>query len=748
MVTGRANLPAPYRYQPLRTILVNYELREAAHTAWTTLNRTRIGNTILTCIVAPSEVNGRSSLKIVDVPNKRSDDDIFSKLPPHLRPEKKNVSHAESLLWRWHKPSNTVISNVVARLTDRRPTDIQDTTSSHTSERRIKLKFGDSRGLDHSTKILDGKRLSEFGPFQVRASESVTLQLNLNASFYERYRGLFKSCAHRIWQMGKVMVHIDEDTGTLSDHVRMSLSSSRLSHIIAAKDAFDKIVIELIAKQLTPQPPPIKQTHRIPLGKTTDYMKVVALGNLEKAQDRFGQGVVDLNGHSDPPAILIKGDTSILRAVQRFLFPERSFNSKKQDCAICWDKSDEFIKIEACGHVACKDCFVQYCTTSNDAKFPLRCFGTECHALLALDQLRLTLGEAAFHRLLSEAIDEHFRQHPAERIKCPGADCTLYTPSASQTPHNCPGCLTAPCTACRAEYHFGETCAAYKARTTDNLEELATWMREAGAKECPRCRGLIEKREGCNNMTCGYCKQDFCFVCLAAFDSHAEVYDHLSRKHDGFYDHEEEAARANERLLRQYREAGGWREEGEPVHPDAAREPVLELDAAARRLRHREEQVFRDEAQWHPLRNQRLNERLLRQRAQEIWAGWPENANRGLREIVDEQQALLGDVEGRQARLNVPPPPPGPIVDGIHANIDAIREGLVRVDDLLRRGLDGVEQEAAAAAPVNGFQRAARVVEEVAAQFLQAVGTVEHVEDVDNARPAPQNPEGQDDGRA
>ena len=48
--------------------------------------------------------------------------------------------------------------------------------------------------------------------------------------------------------------------------------------------------------------------------------------------------------------------------------------------------------------------------------------------------------------------------------------------------------------------------------------QLGKWVEENkdNVSFCPLCRTRIEKNKGCNHMTCGFCKYEFCWACGAS----------------------------------------------------------------------------------------------------------------------------------------------------------------------------------------------------------------------------------------
>jgi hypothetical protein len=41
---------------------------------------------------------------------------------------------------------------------------------------------------------------------------------------------------------------------------------------------------------------------------------------------------------------------------------------------------------------------------------------------------------------------------------------------------------------------------------------ISKWKESTDTAACPKCRSLIERREGCNHMVCR-CKHEFCWLC-------------------------------------------------------------------------------------------------------------------------------------------------------------------------------------------------------------------------------------------
>jgi hypothetical protein len=347
-----------------------------------------------------------------------------------------------------------------------------------------------------------------------------------------------------------------------SEVVEMTLKATGQKALAAAKKMLDHVVTPDLHRRLTPRPKQTKQTHRIKLTKTKAYLQ--ALKQIKKARDAYGEDVVKLDEKSDPHAVIVCGDTVLLRKVERFIRDAPLPANKQVVCAICEDNPEDFLRVSGCKHVACLECFTNHCTIDIGAKLPLRCFATGCETLMSIDQLRSTLTTDEMDRLVAEAVKGYIRRHPNLYTQCVGLDCDAwYERSTAKEEHICPSCLTANCATRTVIYHSGETCDEYKLRTAKEQEDaLETWMKEKGAKHCPNCNAIVQKIRGtCDNMQCDMCKTHFCWECLEVAATHELVYTHLSEKHGTNYVNDEEREMVWQQMVQEHRMADALRQQ-------------------------------------------------------------------------------------------------------------------------------------------------------------------------------------------
>ncbi|KAL2122184.1 hypothetical protein VTJ04DRAFT_2639 [Mycothermus thermophilus] len=215
-------------------------------------------------------------------------------------------------------------------------------------------------------------------------------------------------------------------------------------------------------------------------------------------------------------------------------------------CVCCRDEfpTDSALLLTLpCGHRYCVDCLTIVIEQSavDEVKFPPRCCaqpipGTTIQRVLPRDR------QANFVKTAAQ-----FSVPWPARLFCPNPNCGEFIPPKPTTTsatsptslpplnlhgnttttrprplprnHNpfettCPRCHTRACTLCKGPFHRpGEDCPEDRdSAAVLRLGELRGWRR------CPRCRALVELRDGCSHVTCR-CRAQFCYVCGAAWDA-------------------------------------------------------------------------------------------------------------------------------------------------------------------------------------------------------------------------------------
>merc|ERR1712185_757560 len=76
----------------------------------------------------------------------------------------------------------------------------------------------------------------------------------------------------------------------------------------------------------------------------------------------------------------------------------------------------------------------------------------------------------------------------------------------------CPRCHQAICFKCRAEWHEGMTCHQYQFLAKKVVDDVTQLCRDMKWMRCFHCGHVIEKKAGCNHITC-ICGSSFCYMC-------------------------------------------------------------------------------------------------------------------------------------------------------------------------------------------------------------------------------------------
>lgn len=184
------------------------------------------------------------------------------------------------------------------------------------------------------------------------------------------------------------------------------------------------------------------------------------------------------------------------------------------DCHFCWEQIHKAESIElSCDHKTCTDCLV-HCFRSGTAdlhSFPPRC----CEVQLFPHKYINLLTSDTVKRYIELSRQQDLRRN----VTCATPSCGRYSIPYLQIQDQwalCENCVQLTCSQCgnNQEEHMRTASEATKCPVKD--DELHAYAKEMGWKQCPSCRHMVSRSEGCNHMTCS-CEQEFCYKCGKAY---------------------------------------------------------------------------------------------------------------------------------------------------------------------------------------------------------------------------------------
>jgi len=195
-------------------------------------------------------------------------------------------------------------------------------------------------------------------------------------------------------------------------------------------------------------------------------------------------------------------------------------------CGICWDSiAPGRIRDTECKHQFCVDCWSGYLTSKigEGQVVSLRCPEPSCNREIKEDEVKKVVNEGTFAKY------KKFQKNAAIAVDknkrwCPTRDCNtvLEKPAGWERKVTCEKCHRSYCWKCNERYHKG---SCEKKAASSNAAAFAMYKLMNTVKPCPKCRSPIERSSGCNHMTCGVCRYEFCWMCGGKYDSdHFEWY--------------------------------------------------------------------------------------------------------------------------------------------------------------------------------------------------------------------------------
>ncbi|CAK63700.1 unnamed protein product (macronuclear) [Paramecium tetraurelia] len=183
-----------------------------------------------------------------------------------------------------------------------------------------------------------------------------------------------------------------------------------------------------------------------------------------------------------------------------------------KDCQICLSYK-RMRKFLSCSHEFCKSCIVAHLKENiiRGNVLVIMCPQLSCSEQFSNPQIK----DLVSHNLYEKYQRFHRRQliSKDKNVRwCPRIDCENYVIGNGNNLLTC-SCGQQICFKCGSQYHQGMSCE--QAMDFQYLEA----RKQLEVNDCPNCSVPIEKKGGCNHMTCFKCEYEFCWVCRGKYSS-------------------------------------------------------------------------------------------------------------------------------------------------------------------------------------------------------------------------------------
>ena len=205
-------------------------------------------------------------------------------------------------------------------------------------------------------------------------------------------------------------------------------------------------------------------------------------------------------------------------------------------CNICFENkiNKENIAQKCCLHYFCDSCIKKYLThqINNGIVLDIKCIMAGCPHLYTSEEIRSNVSNEIYRKYLRfYGIQIKLRNPEKTYINCPFVDCDELVDITNIQENNiicgighvfCKECLkigghSKANSICKKNELNLELFNELKQKNPSNIHQ--------NYKQCPECKVLIEKNDGCNQMKCLNCGYSFCWLCLREYTyNHYSIY--------------------------------------------------------------------------------------------------------------------------------------------------------------------------------------------------------------------------------
>ena len=223
-----------------------------------------------------------------------------------------------------------------------------------------------------------------------------------------------------------------------------------------------------------------------------------------------------------------------------------SNNITPETCPVCYTEieKDNSLSLK-CNHQICKECYIEYIKNklvsdpTNILQTPCPLNG--CNLYLTRTIYKKCIVELKYKKIFAKNLIRNFLITNKEIKTCPNPKCNLSIRVQNAIPKEIKcDCGEVFCFSCLGESHIPCDCLTVEEwnkfaekygqdnyiwiKKETNAEKLL--IQNDFRKQCPKCKLLIEKNQGCNHMSCP-CGYQFCWNCLVSWVGHGFCHKNL-----------------------------------------------------------------------------------------------------------------------------------------------------------------------------------------------------------------------------
>ena len=205
-------------------------------------------------------------------------------------------------------------------------------------------------------------------------------------------------------------------------------------------------------------------------------------------------------------------------------------------CKICCSNNinKDNIAQKCCLHYFCDECIKNYMTyqINNGIVLEIKCLMAGCPHIYTSEEIKENISSQTYRKYLRFYSNQIKMKNPEKiYINCPFIDCDeLVDVTDIQKGNVICGKGHVFCNECRkiGGHNRQDSICNKNEFNLDLLNELKKKNPTKiyiNYKQCPECKVLIEKNDGCNEMKCLNCGFVFCWLCLREYtDNHYSIY--------------------------------------------------------------------------------------------------------------------------------------------------------------------------------------------------------------------------------